>query len=88
MFESANYLLQSKFTGTVIILPLIIEKYHRNKDTMKQNVGDNHLAELCHRLKNTETRFEKNKLDNSRLPLEHRVEKMSSYSNANFLILS
>ena len=70
MFESANYLLQSKFTGTVIILPLIIEKYHRNKDTMKQNVGDNHLAELCHRLKNTEKRFERIQLDNSRLPLE------------------
>ena len=38
MFESANYLLQSKLTGSVNHLPLIIERYHRNKQSLRESV--------------------------------------------------
>ena len=72
MFEAANYLLQSRFTGTVNLLPLIIERYHRNKDTLKQKVDDNYLADLCHRMRNTAKCFERSKLHVSKLPSEYR----------------
>ena len=72
MFEAANYLLQSRFTGTVILLPLIIEPYHRNRDTLKQKVDDNYLADLCHRMRNTAKCFERSKLHVSKLPSEYR----------------
>ena len=82
MFESANYLLKSKFTGTVNILPLIIERYHRNKETLKQNVAEDALADLCHQFRNTTKRFKRTVLDKSRLPFQFRNEFTPFYSNA------
>ena len=35
MFESANYLLSSKFTGTVNHLSLLVERYHKSKDVRR-----------------------------------------------------
>ena len=84
MFESANYLLKSKFTGTVNILPLVIERYHRNKDTLKQHVAEDSLADLCHQFRNTTKRFNRTVLDQSRLPFQFRNEITPFYSNAKF----
>ena len=50
MFESANYLLQSKFTGTVNHLQLLVERYIRNKDSYRREIGDNKLAEFASKL--------------------------------------
>ena len=82
MFESANYLLQSKFTGTVNILPPIIERYHRKKDTLKQKVGDNYLADLCHRMRNNSKCFKRSKLHVSKLPSDYRSDLTPCYKNA------
>ena len=53
MFESANYLLQSNFSGTVNHLPLLVERYQRNKQSMKTSVTNDNLRNFCHRLRNT-----------------------------------
>ena len=82
MFESANYLLQSKFTGTVNILPLIVERYLRNKSSLKQDVHDDSLAELCHQLRNTRKAFRRVPLDISCIPFEYRNENEKYFSNA------
>ena len=51
MFESANYLLNSKFTGTVNHLPLLVERYHRNKEAWRASIKENEpLAEFCLKL--------------------------------------
>ena len=82
MFESANYLLKTKFTGTVNILPLVVERYHRNKDTLKQHVEEDSLADLCHQFRNTTKHFNRTVLEKSRLPFEFRDETSPLYSNA------
>ena len=59
MFESANYLLQSKFTGTVNHLQLLVERYIRNKDSYRKEIGDNKLAEFASKLRGKKRFFKK-----------------------------
>ena len=53
MFESANYLLQSKFTGTVNHLSSLVERYLRSKQSLKVEVVKDSLLEFCLSLRNT-----------------------------------
>ena len=55
MFESANYLLQSKLTGTVNQLPLLVERYKRNKESYRATVENDILYDFCHKLRGTKT---------------------------------
>ena len=52
MFESANFLLSSKFTGTVNHLSLLIERYNRNKAAWRApiNVNDG-LTFFCKKIR-------------------------------------
>ena len=80
MFESANYLLQSKFTGTVNHLQLLVERYIRNKDSYRREIGDNKLAEFASKLRGKK-RFFKQCLS-SGIPDDIRAEGDVFYSNA------
>ena len=52
MFESANHLLKTKFTGTVNHLRLLVERYVRNK-AERDKVPDNDLLkDLCLSMRN------------------------------------
>ena len=53
MFESANYILQSKFTGTVNHLQLLVERYIRNKDMYRANtiIGKCNLVEVARKVR-------------------------------------
>ena len=62
MFESANYLLQSKFTGTVNHLPLLVERYGRNKAAYSFEIANDCLSEFCFELKKRSKRFKLNVL--------------------------
>ena len=64
MFESANYLLQSKFTGSVNLLPLIIERYHRNKQSLRESVRHDKLSDYCNSLRKTSKFFRKRAISN------------------------
>ena len=51
MLESENYLLNSKFTGTVNHLPVLVERYHRNKEAWRASIKENEpLAAFCLKL--------------------------------------
>ena len=80
MFESANYLLQSKFTGTVNHLQLLVERCIRNKDSYRREIGDNKLAEFASKLRGKK-RFFKQCLS-SGIPDDIRAEGDVFYSNA------
>ena len=56
MFESANFLLSSKFKGIVNHLSLLIERYHRNKAAWRApiNVNDG-LTSFCKNTRNEKT---------------------------------
>ena len=47
MFESANYLLRCKFTGTVSHLKVLVERYIRNKNSMLMSPQRDRLYGLC-----------------------------------------
>ena len=48
MFESANHLLKTKFTGTVNHLRLLVERYLRNKAQRKETPANDLLKDLCY----------------------------------------
>lgn len=50
MFESANYLLKSSFTGTVRHLELVIERYLRRKDLIEKPVNTDALTDVISNL--------------------------------------
>ena len=52
MFESKNYLLRCKFTGSVDHLRLLLERYLRNKNCSKQNPRHDILFDMCNKLRN------------------------------------
>ena len=64
MFESANYLLQSKFTGSVNHLPLVIERYHRSKQSLRESVRHHKLLDYCNSLRKTSKFFRKRAISN------------------------
>ena len=47
MFESANYLLKTKFTGTVNHLRLLVERYQRNKEQRRKKPQGDALETFC-----------------------------------------
>ena len=47
MFESANYLLRCKFTGTVSHLKVLVERYIRNKNSCQMSPQRDRLYDLC-----------------------------------------
>ena len=47
MFESANYLLRCKFTGTVCHLKVLVDRYIRNKNSCCENPRKDTLYDLC-----------------------------------------
>ena len=47
MFESANYLLRCKFTGTVCHLKVLVDRYLRNKNSCCENPRKDTLYDLC-----------------------------------------
>ena len=47
MFESANYLLRCKFTGTVNHLKVLVERYIRNKESHRESPRKDTLLDLC-----------------------------------------
>ena len=51
MFESANYLLKTKFTGTVNHLRLIIERYNRNKKIRREMPANDAPLGFCQKLR-------------------------------------
>ena len=51
MFESANYLLKTKFTGTVNHLLLIVERYNRNKKIRREMPANDVLFGFCQKLR-------------------------------------
>ena len=51
MFESANYLLKTKFTGTVNLLRLIVEWYNRNKKIRREMPSNDALFGFCQKLR-------------------------------------
>ena len=51
MFESANYILKTKFTGTVNHLRLIVERYNRNKKIRKEMPANDALFGFCQKLR-------------------------------------
>ena len=59
MFESANYLLQSKFTGTVNHLPLLVERYRRNKDSLRVEVMGDCLQDWCLNLRQSKLKLKR-----------------------------
>ena len=68
MFESANYLLNSKFTGTINHLPLLVERYQRNKEAWRSSIKENEpLAAFCLKLRGKKP-FRKNNLLPSLFP--------------------
>ena len=51
MFESANYLLKTKFTGTVNHLRLIVERYNRNKKIRREMPANDALFGFCQKFR-------------------------------------
>ena len=51
MFESASYLLKTKFTGTVNHLRLIVERYNRNKKISREMPANNALLGSCQKFR-------------------------------------
>ena len=47
----------SKFTGSVNHLPLIIERYHRNKQSLRESVRHDNLSDYCNSLRKTSKFF-------------------------------
>ena len=64
MFESADYLLQSKFTRSVNHLPLIIERYHQNKQSLRESVRDDKFSDYCNSLRISSEIFHKRAISN------------------------
>ena len=81
MFESANYLLQSKFTGTVNHLALLVERYRRNKASYASKVDTDSLTGLCLELKLRAKSFTWKAVKSS-IPERFRGEGDEFYSNA------
>ena len=78
MFESANYLLNSKFTGTVNHLPLLVERYHRNKEAWRASIKENEpLAAFCLKLRGKKP-FKKDILLPSQVP-PHLIKQGRSF---------
>ena len=51
LFESANYLLQSKFIKTVNHLAMLVERYKRNKANFSCAIENDSLGKLFRTLK-------------------------------------
>ena len=47
MYESANYLLRCKFTGTVCHLKVLVDRYIRKKNSCRENPRKDTLYDLC-----------------------------------------
>ena len=79
MFESANYLLKSKFTGTVNHLQLMIERYIRNKKNHRAEICTDSLFDLCHQLRRTSKSFKKSYV--SPLTVPESLRSFNSFSS-------
>ena len=47
-FKSENCLLQTKISGTVHHLPLLVEHYQSKKQSVKASVSNDNLIDFCH----------------------------------------
>ena len=93
MFESANYLLRTKFTGTVNHLRLIVECYLRNKADRRRLPEKDALESFCLELRREKTDEEVQKDSNTSGKLffeKFRYKtftlRTSKYENANSFI--
>ena len=79
MFESAIYLLNSKFTDTANHLPLLVERYHRNKKAWRAFIKENEpLAAFCLKLRGKKP-FRKDILLPSQIPPDLFKQERSFY---------
>ena len=83
MFESANYLLQSKFTGTVNHLPLLVERYRRNKDSLRVEVMGDCLQDWCLNLRQSKLKIKRRPVV-SNVPEDLRKEGDAFYEWGQF----
>ena len=81
MFESAKYLLQSKFTGTVNYLAFVVERYRQNKASYASKVDTGSLTGLCLELELRAKYFTKKAVKSSILE-RSRGEGNEFYSDA------
>lgn len=72
MFESANYLLKSSFTGTVCHLELIVERYIRRKELLKETVKKDALSDVINAIMKKNRNPLNAAVDHSKIPAEYR----------------
>ena len=83
MFESANYLLQSKFTRTVNHLPLLVERYRRNKDSLRVDMMGDCLQDWCPNLRQSKLKLKRRPVV-SNVPEDSRKEGDAFYGCGQF----
>ena len=80
MFESANYLLSSKFSGTVNHLPLLVERYNRNKAAWRSPIVNDQLSEFCEKMRAVKV-FKHISIPNTDVPEDLRKNERQFYRN-------
>ena len=83
MFESANYLLSSKFTGTVNHLSLLVERYHKSKDVRRATLENDRLAKFCSKMNGTRM-FKRKSIPPTEIPEAARSYGTAFYKNQQF----
>ena len=83
MFESANYLLKCKFTGTVNHLKLLVERYARSKMSSQEVPRADRLQDLCFSLRKIKT-FKRRCVSLHEAPADLQHLEAIFYSNQKF----
>ena len=80
MFESANYLLKCKFTGTVNHLRLLVERYVRNNMSSRKVPQKDPLYDLCFNLRKQKC-FRRRSINLHQVPFDLQHLNAYFYSN-------
>ena len=83
MFESANHLLSSKFTGTVNHLSVLVERYLRNKAARRERIATDPLTSFCEKLQGLKS-YKRKFLNPELVPEEVRKPERVFYRNQQF----
>ena len=83
MFESANHLLSSKFTGTVNHLQLLVERYRKNKESRLELILKDPLTSFCEKMKGSRL-YKRKVLPTILAPEELRKPERVFYQNIQF----